>query len=110
MRAVIVAVALLSASPALAQDSDMLQYYRDRKIERAAAYAHRQAVLDASCAKLGKVKLGMTPAEVLKTCWGKPDSVNRTVTATRDHQQWVYGIRQYLYFDDGVVTAVQQSR
>jgi hypothetical protein len=52
-----------------------------------------------------KIKLGMTREQV-RAGWGEPDDIHKTVTAYAVHEQWVYG-SQYVYFDDGVVTAWQ---
>jgi len=54
-----------------------------------------------------KVLVGMT-AEQARFSWGKPDEVNVTITGGARHEQWVYGGRSYLYFDDGVLTAIQK--
>jgi hypothetical protein len=60
------------------------------------------------------VSIGMT-AEECRLAWGRPSEVNRTATANHESVQWVYrrysmgynlGDR-YLYFDDGVLTSVQ---
>jgi hypothetical protein len=59
------------------------------------------------CSRLGGISIGMTPAEVRKSCWGAPRRVNVTGTASHRYEQWVYR-GQYLYFTDGVVTAYQQ--
>lgn len=53
------------------------------------------------------VSIGMSQADVLASSWGRPEKVNRTTTATRVREQWVYGSGGYLYFDDGVLTAIQ---
>lgn len=53
------------------------------------------------------VSLGMTPDEVLQSAWGKPERVNRTTTAHGVSEQWVYGGRNYLYFDNGKLSAIQ---
>jgi hypothetical protein len=61
----------------------------------------------AECDRRGGVKVGMTKAEVLASCWGKPRSINSTTTARGTRQQWVYG-RNYLYFDEsGHLTTIQ---
>lgn len=49
----------------------------------------------------------MTADEVLKSTWGEPNDVNRTITATTTHEQWVYGGGCYIYLDNGIVTAIQ---
>jgi hypothetical protein len=38
--------------------------------------------------------------------WGKPEDINRTVTSSYIHEQWVYGSR-YLYFENGTLTSFQ---
>jgi hypothetical protein len=53
------------------------------------------------------VRIGMTQADVLVSAWGKPRSVNRTITAAGTEEQWVYGGRNYLYFKDGILRAIQ---
>lgn len=53
------------------------------------------------------VHIGMTQQQVLASSWGRPDSVNRTVTAAGSAEQWVYGTRNFLYFRDGRLEAVQ---
>ena len=52
------------------------------------------------------VSIGMTKQEVLESSWGKPQSINSTHTAAGTHEQWVYS-GGYLYFDNGVLTAIQ---
>lgn len=73
-----------------------------------AYYAARAAENHAKCAKLGGVAIGMAPGQVLKSCWGKPLSVNETITARGKHEQWVYN-GGYVYFDGGIVTAIQSK-
>ncbi len=54
------------------------------------------------------VSIGMTPKEVIeKTSWGKPKSVNRTTNQYGVSEQWVYGDGNYLYFDNGKLTSIQ---
>lgn len=57
--------------------------------------------------KKSGVIIGMTAAEVKASSWGRPHSVNRTTTPYGTSEQWVYGAGNYLYFDDGVLTTVQ---
>lgn len=63
-------------------------------------------------------KLGMSTGQVITyTNWGAPNSVNKTSTANGELEQWVYeedihriGIQNgYLYFTNGVLTAIQSS-
>jgi hypothetical protein len=96
-------------------ESDMAQIARDQR-ESANAWdksynariAKEAAERSAKLAKLTKCcHIGMTTAEVLVSRKGSPESKNRTMTASHTHEQWVYKYGEYLYFDDGVLTAIQ---
>lgn len=62
----------------------------------------------AARAKLPGIRIGMTKQQVLASSWGPPDDVNTTITAAGTHEQWVYGVGRYLYFDHGVLTVIQK--
>ena len=49
----------------------------------------------------------MTQQEVRDSIWGEPESINRTVTGNHVYEQWVYGYPNYLYFEDGILTSIQ---
>lgn len=53
----------------------------------------------------GKVKIGFTK-EMCRLSWGEPKDINETITSGKKSEQWVY-VKNYLYFDNGVVTAMQ---
>ena len=53
------------------------------------------------------VRPGMSPEDVLASSWGKPQKINRTTRASGTHEQWVYSTGNYLYFDNDVLTAIQ---
>jgi hypothetical protein len=55
-----------------------------------------------------KAWIGMT-VEMLQDSWGAPRSRNRTMTASRTNEQWVYGdfCKPCVYLQDGVVTSIQ---
>ena len=58
--------------------------------------------------KLPGVRIGMTADQVIhKSNWARPASVNRTTTAHGTREQWVYGGQNYLYFTNGILTAIQ---
>lgn len=57
-------------------------------------------------AKKGGVRIGMTQRQVLASSWGKPDDINRTITAAGTTEQWVYG-GAYLYFENGILATIQ---
>ena len=52
-------------------------------------------------------KIGMTKTEVEKSTWGKPNKINRTRTSYGTHEQWCYNNNKYIYFEDGIVTSIQ---
>lgn len=54
----------------------------------------------------GKVNIGMT-AEQAIAAWGRPNDINKTTYSFGVHEQWVYGISSYLYFEDGILTTIQ---
>jgi hypothetical protein len=62
----------------------------------------------ASQSKTG-VSIGMTAEDVRNSSWGKPKSINETITTRGKHEQWVYG-GGYLYLENGVLTSIQTSR
>jgi len=54
-------------------------------------------------------RLSMTRNQVIsQTNWGAPKDINTTTTAAGVREQWVYGLRRYLYFDNGKLTAIQE--
>jgi hypothetical protein len=55
-------------------------------------------------------KIGMTVEDVrTKTNWGAPQNINTTTTGAGVHEQWVYEGSQYPYFENGILTAIQQE-
>lgn len=50
--------------------------------------------------------VGMSEYEAADTQWGRPESINRTVTASGKREQWVYGSGRYVYLENGRVTAI----
>lgn len=61
-------------------------------------------------AKRPGVRIGMTSKQVMNsTHWGRPESINRTVTGRGVREQWVYEGGSYLYFDNGILRVIQTS-
>lgn len=90
---------------------------RSREIAEQMAYAwqSRQQALEgrfgsdvAAKILVRSVWIGMS-AEMALESQGTPIEINRTVTASVVREQWVYGTGVYLYFDNGVLTAVQDK-
>lgn len=89
-------VALIETSAAKKCDEDA-----KKKAKAVEVAAIKQA------AKPG-ARLGMTQKQVVTTTnWGKPQSVNRTTSRRGTREQWVYGNGNYLYFEDGILTTIQ---
>lgn len=61
---------------------------------------------DKSARKQG-VRIGMTEEEVLASSWGRPERKNNTTNKYGTRSQWVYGSGNYLYFENGVLTSIQ---
>jgi hypothetical protein len=57
--------------------------------------------------KKAGVRIGMTKQDVYESSWGRPNSVNKTTNRYGVHEQWVYEGRNYLYFENGILTSVQ---
>lgn len=53
-----------------------------------------------------EVYIGMS-AKAAKLSWGTPLDINRTITKYGTHEQWVYGGGNNLYFEDGILTTIQ---
>lgn len=58
-------------------------------------------------AKKKGISIGMGKAQVVASSWGKPQSINTTTSAYGNREQWVYASRSYLYFENGILTTIQ---
>jgi hypothetical protein len=76
------------------------------RIEEAAQ--KKALVADRARRRREGVSVGMTKDEVLMSSWGRPQHINTTTTSRGSREQWVYGIGNYLYFDEaGRLYAIQ---
>jgi len=57
----------------------------------------------------GEDWLGMSKEMALEAL-GKPSGINRTLSATGTHEQWVYPGSTYLYFTNSKLAVVQDSK
>lgn len=57
----------------------------------------------------GPVVIGMSHEQVLASSWGKPKSINKTITGSTVHEQWIYSSTRFLYFQNGVLITIQTS-
>lgn len=53
-------------------------------------------------------EIGMTADEVKKSTWGEPTKINKTTYSWGTSEQWVYSNYRYIYFENGIVTAIQE--
>lgn len=52
--------------------------------------------------------IGMTRKQVKSSSWGKPDDINKTTYEWGNTEQWCYPNNKYIYFENGVVTAISE--
>ena len=76
----------------------------DKKIAQA---KNKQASQAKAEAKSKGVSIGMSEDDVRNSSWGSPESINTTTTGDTVHEQWCYANNNYLYFDDGILTTIQ---
>jgi hypothetical protein len=67
----------------------------------------KEAAEAKALAKTQGVSIGMTQQQVLDSSWGRPTDINKTITEYGTHEQWVYNGYNYLYFEDGILTSIQ---
>lgn len=53
------------------------------------------------------VRIGMTKQEVLDSSWGEPYDINTSIGSWGVHEQWCYEGYNYLYFENGILTSIQ---
>jgi hypothetical protein len=53
-----------------------------------------------------KIRIGMNHEQVVLS-WGRPEHINTTTYASGTHEQWVFNSRSYVYFENGILTAIQ---
>ncbi len=80
---------------------------KEREQQRIQILVDKYGQSNVNLARQGKVKVGWNK-ELCKEAWGEPREVNKTTTAYGVHEQWVYYGNRYLYFDNGVLTTIQE--
>lgn len=93
------------------QEAAGYQRMRPELVEKVIAEKRSEELLaeklKASLRKKEGVIIGMTQSDVIASSWGQPRSINRTTTAIGTSEQWVYGGGNYLYFQNGRLTSIQ---
>ncbi len=64
----------------------------------------------ADCQKFGEPKIGMTVEQAENTCWGKPLKINRVKAHSRVREQRRYQKDRSLYFENGILVAIETLR
>lgn len=78
-----------------------------RQEEARAAKLRRVAASQPTTPKKSGVLIGMNQHQVLASSWGRPSNIRRTTGSYGTREQWIYGGSNYLYFDNGILTAIQ---
>lgn len=87
------------------EEAEKLAKEEARK-EREERIRKRYGVTTARLILEGRVRIGMT-AQMCRDAWGEPSEINRSSGSWGVHEQWVYGVGSYLYFEDGILTSIQ---
>lgn len=82
-----------------------LQREKEEREHKAALY-RKYGRQTADLILAGKVRIGMT-REMCREAWGSPDDINRSSGSWGVHEQWVYGLGSYLYFENGILSSIQ---
>jgi hypothetical protein len=56
----------------------------------------------------GRINVGMS-AEMVRASWGAPEHINESTYRSGTHEQWVYGSRNYVYLENGIVTSISTT-
>ena len=84
---------------------DFHKYQAEQNQLRAAAKAKAAKAAEEAEKRAKERVIGMTKDQCIES-WGHPTRINRTTTASRVSEQWVYS-RRYLYFENGVLVTIQ---
>jgi hypothetical protein len=87
------------------QEANRVDYAERRQAERRAAMIKKYGQRDGARIAERKIWIGMTD-DMAQDSRGSPTDINRTVTASVVHEQWVY-VGAYLYFENGRLTSWQ---
>jgi hypothetical protein len=67
------------------------------------------AVRETSCNRAKVISVGMTVAQVYRSCWGKPKSVNISVMGSTKTEMLLYDGYNYVYAENGIVKSIETS-
>lgn len=107
----------LSSERDVARERQYLADERQRHEAKAAAQRTREEYVAAHPERSSTIKsallaqrlaLGMTPVEVILS-WGRPTDKNIAQGVFGRHEQWVFSLTRYAYFENGKLTSWQIS-
>ncbi|SRR5436190_10580219 len=64
---------------------------------------------EASCNRAKAISIGMTVAQVYRSCWGKPRSINTSVMGSTRTEMLLYDGYNYVYAENGIVKSIETS-
>lgn len=79
----------------------------EEKAQEEAKIAKKEAEAEKVRKKSEGVRIGMTKQDVLDSSWGAPNDINKTTNEYGTSEQWCYNNYNYLYFEDGILTSIQ---
>ena len=72
--------------------------------------AEREEETTEKTPKKEEPRIGMTAEDVRKSTWGEPKNINKTTYTWGTKEQWCYSGYRYIYFENGIVTAIQERK
>jgi hypothetical protein len=64
----------------------------------------------AECNRRGPPKIGMTPDQLLATCWGRPRRIIKLTTAAGVEENYIYSLGHVVKFREGKVSEIVEAR
>ncbi len=94
----------------IVKDEELIKLYNEWNEKNETLKKEKQAIekqKEKERKKQEGVRIGMSKQDVLDSMWGEPIKINNTVTRYGTHEQWVYPNNNYLYFENGKLTSIQ---
>ncbi len=78
----------------------------NKKSKRKESIINKYGLVNGEAILNHKVKIGWSKSMCISS-WGKPRTINRTTTLYGIHEQYVYSMKKYLYFENNILTTIQ---
>ena len=79
---------------------------KEEKSKRLATLTKKYGRTNAQKIIDGYVVIGFSK-QMCQEAWGEPSYINKSIGSWGTHEQWVYGSGNYLYFENGKLTSIQ---